>query len=600
MNKANLPGHDLLLSNQALLAENERLRQELAEIKAGTRLGEEQYNLLFQSMPLGAQEENYRAIKAEVDKLVSEGVDNLQEYFLNHPTLLYELVDEVNIISVNQAMLDLHRADSREDFIGEEDDMASWWNEQWTEFYACEFASLAKNQAYLADERADTRFDGSYIITRSFSFVLAGFEDSWERVITIQEDITDRKQMENDLREARDKLEIQVEDRTRELRESETQFKQAAETANLGHWRRDLLVDRYLSLSEECARIFGYSVDDFRLRFSTFDEALNLIHSDDRATLKKLRSLQDYSNLDYRILHANGSTRYVRETQKIITDKDGRSIESMGTLQDVTELKEAQLNAEQASEAKSAFLATMSHEIRTPMNAVIGMTQLISDTVLTDQQKDYVTTITRSSNSLLSIINDILDFSKLEADKAVIESIPFDLEGVCLQSMELASGNNTGKPIEFIFDYDPDCPRHFYGDPSRIQQVLVNLTGNAVKFTQRGFIRLAVLYNKDGKADEQLTFRIQDSGIGLKPEAIESLFDEFTQADSSTTRQYGGTGLGLAISRKLIKLMRGEISVESVYGSGTSFWVTVPLAVVEMPIPIPRYFTKWSKSFIGT
>ncbi len=576
-----------LLSRKELLAENERLRKELDEIKAGTRLGEEQYNLLFQSMPLGAQEENYSQIKAEIDGLLAAGVESLGDYLRSHPELLYRLVEDVEIISVNQAMLDLHRADSREEFLVEENDIASWWNEQWIEFYASEFVSLLNGNAYLKEERDDVRNDGSYLVSRSFSFVLAGYEDSWARVITIQEDITNRKQMENDLLEARDKLELQVEQRTQELRESESQFKQAAETANLGHWRRDLSADRYLSLSEEFARIFGYSGKDFLLHFSAFDQVLKLVHSDDRAMVKKLHTKDDYRNLDYQILHADGNTRYVRETQTIIFDKDGKPIESMGTLQDVTELKKAQLNAEQASEAKSAFLATMSHEIRTPMNAVIGMAQLMEDTVLSDQQKDYIKTITRSSNSLLSIINDILDFSKLEADKAVIESIVFDLERVCLESMELVSSHVADRQIEFIFDYHPDCPRHFCGDPSRFRQVLVNLIGNAAKFTRHGFIRLGVSYNKDDSADEYLMLRIQDTGIGLKPEAIESLFDEFTQADNSTTREYGGTGLGLAISRKLITLMGGDISVESVFGESTSFWIKVPLPVAEAPAPIP-------------
>ncbi len=570
-----------------MLAENERLRKELADSRSGNSLGEEQYNLLFDSMPLAAQEENYSDVKREVDRLVSEGVDNLQEYLRNHPKLLYQLIDGVRIFNINQAMLDLHGATTREEFVAEEDDIDSWWNEKWVDFYACEIASLAKNNSYVEAERSDTRYDGSYLISRSFSFLLAGHENSWARMITIQEDITSRKEMENDLRDARDRLELQVEERTRELRESETQFKQAAETANLGHWRRDLLADRYISLSEEFARIFGFDVDTFLSQFSAFDQVLNLVHSEDRAMVDKLHHLNDYRNLDYRILHADGSTRYVRETQKIISNSEGKQIESMGTLQDVTELKEAQLKAEQASDAKSAFLATMSHEIRTPMNAVIGMTQLMEDTALTDQQKDYVKTITRSSNSLLSIINDILDFSKIEAQKAVIESIAFDLERVCQESLELVSGNATDRPIEFIFDYNPDCPRHFYGDPSRFRQILVNLIGNAAKFTQHGYVRLSISYNDVDHSKGLLTLQIQDTGIGLKPEAVDGLFDEFTQADNSTTREYGGTGLGLAISKKLVTLMGGRIEVDSVFGEGTSFWITVPLAVTEVPPPLP-------------
>ncbi len=249
-------------------------------------------------------------------------------------------------------------------------------------------------------------------------------------------------------------------------------------------------------------------------------------------------------------------------------------------------LAKARDEAEAATIAKSQFLATMSHEIRTPMNAVIGMTQLLEDTNLNDQQKDYLSTIDRSSNSLLSLINDILDFSKLEANMTEIESIVFDLERVCQESMELVSGNVAKKGLEFILDYDPDCHRHFNGDPSRIRQVLLNILGNAVKFTQEGYVRLGVSYEKGDSGREQIIhLQIQDTGIGLKPDAMEHLFDEFTQADNTTTRQYGGTGLGLAITKKLIDLMGGEIEVESVFGEGTIFRIKIFLVTAEVLVP---------------
>lgn len=242
--------------------------------------------------------------------------------------------------------------------------------------------------------------------------------------------------------------------------------------------------------------------------------------------------------------------------------------------------------AEAATLAKSQFLATMSHEIRTPMNGVIGMAQLLEDTVLTNEQRDYLGTITRSGNSLLSIINDILDFSKLDADMVEVESIPFDLERVCQECLELVAGTAIGKELDFIFDYHPDCPRHLIGDPSRIRQSLINLLGNAVKFTRAGHIRLGVSYETDDSDDGQLLLEVEDTGIGLKPEAIAHLFDEFTQADTTTTRHYGGTGLGLAITRKLVTLMGGEIGVESVFGEGTRFWITARLPRAEAPAPL--------------
>lgn len=240
-------------------------------------------------------------------------------------------------------------------------------------------------------------------------------------------------------------------------------------------------------------------------------------------------------------------------------------------------LNKARIAAEDANQMKSSFLANMSHEIRTPMNGVIGMVQLLEDTPLSDEQKAYLNSISRSGDSLLLIINDILDFSKLNSEKAELESIAFDLERVCQECLEMIDGNAVNKEVEVILDYLPDCPRRFIGDPSRFRQVLLNLLGNALKFTDQGYIRLGVSFKAEGNGIYQLRMEVEDSGIGLKPETIKHLFDEFIQADSSTTRQYGGTGLGLAITRKLVELMQGKIGVESVYGEGATFWINARL-----------------------
>lgn len=293
---------------------------------------------------------------------------------------------------------------------------------------------------------------------------------------------------------------------------------------------------------------------------------------------------QQSFDMEYRLRRYDGHYRWILDMGRPFKDLDGNFGGYLGSCYDITESKEAagtlqraKEAAEAASLAKSEFLANMSHEIRTPMNGIIGLTELLALTPLNTEQKEYIDIIRSSSSMLLKIINDILDFSKIEAGRLDIEKIDFNLRNTVEKTVDAFALRAHEKGLELNCYIEDDVPDALFGDPGRLRQILVNLIGNAVKFTEEGEVTVSIQKVKEDLNTVQLKCIVSDTGIGILPEKKEHIFKSFTQADGSYTRRYGGTGLGLSISKRLVELMEGDITLESKVGQGSTFSFIIPL-----------------------
>ncbi len=367
--------------------------------------------------------------------------------------------------------------------------------------------------------------------------------------------------------------------RAREVQNSADQLRLLTEASPIGIFQTDA-DNRYVYTNPRWSEISGVPADEALGK--EWGDIVNPEHREVSSVGADGRGGRSRISHRFAISSPDGSVRWVLATSQLIADPDGATVGWVGTLADVTAeataaaaMSEARDRADEASQLKSDFLANMSHEIRTPMNGVIGMTELLLETELDDRQRDFAETLRHSGEALMIVIDDILDFSKVDAGKIDVQHVPCCVSTITEEVIDLLASSANAKGLDLIAVIDKSVPTQVRSDPGRIRQIVINLVGNAIKFTQAGEVVVRVSHARIGTDDALVHFEITDTGNGIEADKLDSIFEPFVQADTSTIRRYGGTGLGLAISSQLVTLLGGDCGVVSRLGQGSSFWFTI-------------------------
>jgi len=520
------------------------------QVEESRRLSERRYRALFEDAPISLWEEDFSDVKMYIDGVNEKGITDIEAYLDEHPEEIEHCISLVKVIDINHTTLEMFDVENKDELLGNLDKI---FGVESVEIFRQELIALSKGETVFESEGVNYNLAGDVIYVHVKWSVAAGYEDTLERVLVSIIDITDRVRTET------------------EVKRQEQYFKTLVDSNPVAVVILDL-EHKITGCNPAFEELFGYSIsevagdnlDDLIVPEGVRQQAQQYTQSVvNGKSVRRIaqRQRKDGTLVDVEVL---GVPVFVEGEQNAI----------LALYHDITELLQAQREAESAAQAKADFLANMSHEIRTPLNAVIGMTGLLLDTQLDADQREYAQTVRTSGDGLLSIINDILDFSKIEAGKLELEKEPFNIRDVIETSLDLLASKASEKGLEIAYLVEGEVPNAVAGDATRVRQVLVNLLSNAVKFTEQGEVVTRVTSEPLDDEFYRLHLSIQDTGIGIPKDRMDRLFASFSQVDASTTRKYGGTGLGLAISKQLVELMGGRMWVESEMGVGSTFHFT--------------------------
>ncbi len=533
---------------------------------------------IFGTMLLGALvllltrlRQQAEALAASMTRKLQDQTRFTEDLIEFNPNPIFRKDTAGRFVAVNQAWEQLGGR-KREDILGKTDqDLQPHDTAVQNDTHDMQF--LASQSDYEASEAFITNTDGRQFETIVAKKILKRADGAIDGMIGTITDVTLIKKLERELARQREQLDLVI------------------RSSQQGIWDIELVDGGTVYFSDRFREILGYVEGNFPAKFAWMDH----VHPEDTAEVRRcviahFKGLTPLFDIESRIKRNDGRYMWIRVRAIAQRNAESRAIRFVGSISDVTdrklaevELMEANVRVTEAARAKEAFLATMSHEIRTPLNGVLGMTSLLSETSLNDEQQDYIHLIRSSGDTLLRLIDDVLDFSKIESGQMTLESVVVEIVTVVEEAFELVAEKAREKGLALLFDMHDDVPFYILGDPTRLRQILLNLLSNAIKFTAAGEITLTLRARQLTSGQLELEGRVLDTGIGIPADRASKLFQPFTQVDASTTRKYGGTGLGLAIVRRLSQLMGGNVTVESTEGVGSTFIFTVLTSAASGP-----------------